>query len=345
MTDIDPAARHRARLAPYVEAAPGPSSRRHQAPGPRLPLHLLLLLPRQADDLGAGLAGERYAGAAGRAAAAGARDPGPARGHRGAAGAHRLLRAARVGHGARHRRHPAPGAAAAGWRRHRRGRRDAPDRLLALRRLPVLHRLRAPPQHALAWPRRPGGVRAAGLPARDHGPLQARVPAVAAGRVRPGRRLLRARLGRPRGRHARLAVRLLRARPRADPDRDGRGEARVRRAPARLRRAGGAAAAPAHRGVRELGLRAVDARGGREVRPPLTVTLGAEPTAGRSTRVRLRSGADRSIADDRRVAAGDPSSRVAWRRQHAGSRGRRSSLVAMCRLPTSSCTSRDAANR
>ena len=62
-------------------------------------------------------------------------------------------------------------------------------------------------QHAVPRPRRPGGVRAAGLPAREDGPLQARVPAVAAGRLRPGRRLLRAGARHPRARHARVAVR------------------------------------------------------------------------------------------------------------------------------------------
>ena len=91
---------------------------------------------------------------------------------------------------------------------HRRGRRVAPHRLLALRRLPLLHPDGAPAERAVARPRRPGGVRAAGLPARDDGPLQARLPALAAGRLRPRRRLLRAGVGRPRGRHARVALRL-----------------------------------------------------------------------------------------------------------------------------------------
>ena len=47
-------------------------------------------------------------------------------------------------------RRPPPGlAAAAGRRGHRRGRRGAPDRLLALRRLPLLHRPTAAPLNAL----------------------------------------------------------------------------------------------------------------------------------------------------------------------------------------------------
>ena len=122
--------------------------------------------------------------------------------------AHRLLRPARVGDGAPHRRDPPRRPAAPRRSGHRRRRRVAPDRLLALRRLPLLHPDGAPDERAVARPRRPGGVRAAGLPARDDGPLQARVPALAAGRLRPRRRLLRARVGRPRGRHARVALRL-----------------------------------------------------------------------------------------------------------------------------------------
>ena len=51
---------------------------------------------------------------------------------------------------------------------------SAPDRVLALRRVPVLHRLGATAEHAPTRPRRPGRVRAAGVPARRDGPLQAR---------------------------------------------------------------------------------------------------------------------------------------------------------------------------
>ena len=110
--------------------------------------------------------------------------------------------------------------------RHRRGRRGPPDRLLALRRLPVLHRRRRAPLNTLApGPRRPAGVRAAGLPARRDGPLQARLPAHADDRLRPGRRLLRARPGHPRPRHARVAVRPRRPGLRAGADRDAEGKA------------------------------------------------------------------------------------------------------------------------
>ena len=102
-----------------------------------------------------------------------------------------------------------------------------------------------------AGPRRPAGVRAAGLPARRDGPLQARLPAHPADRLRAGRRLLRAGLGHPRARHARLAVRLRRrwASSRCAIETAG-GQAGVRRRAARLRRARRAAAGPADRGVR-----------------------------------------------------------------------------------------------
>ena len=68
----------------------------------------------------------------------------------------RLLRHARVGDGlpAGRGRDPAPGVPAPPRPgRHRRGRRVAPDRLLALRRLPVLHRARPAAEHPL--PRAP----------------------------------------------------------------------------------------------------------------------------------------------------------------------------------------------
>ncbi len=106
--------------------------------------------------------------------------------------------------------------------RDRRGGRVAPHHLLALRRLPLLHARGLTAELAAPGRRRPPGVRAAGLPARDDGPLQARVPALAAGRVRPRRRLLRAGLGGPDGRHAGGAVRPGRPGLRADPDRDSR---------------------------------------------------------------------------------------------------------------------------
>ena len=54
---------------------------------------------------------------------------------------------------------------------------SAPDRVLPLRRVPVLHRLGTAAEHAPAGARRPRVVRAAGVPARRDGPLQARVPA------------------------------------------------------------------------------------------------------------------------------------------------------------------------
>ena len=138
-------------------------------------------------------------------------------------------------HGADETRHDVPLRLGRG---HRRGRRVAPDRLLALRRLPLLHRHRTPAEHALARPRRPGGLRAAGLSARDDGPLQARLPAVADRRLGPGRRLLRARLRHPRGGHAGVAVRLRRPRLRTDPrSRRPRGR-RLRRVAAGVRRSG-----------------------------------------------------------------------------------------------------------
>ncbi len=181
-------------------------------------------------------------------------------------------------------------------RRHGRGGRVAPDRLLALRRVPLLHALGAPAQHALPRPRRPGRVRAAGLPARDDGPLQARVPALAARRLGPRRRLLRARLGRPRGRHARVAVRLLVPRPRADPHRDARGEARVRRVAAGVRRAGRAPARAAGRRVRwtaphELARSTTSTSGSRSPPPRCRSGRGcSRPAAGRWTSRRRRAG-------------------------------------------------------
>src|SRR6187401_1911611 len=107
--------------APHAvrRAAPGPPARRPEAPGARLPIHLLLLLPRQAADLGAGLARERHGRAARTAAAAGARDPQPPRSDAVAPRPHRLLRAARVGDGAWDLRDPSRGPAAPGTERHR----------------------------------------------------------------------------------------------------------------------------------------------------------------------------------------------------------------------------------
>ena len=80
-------------------------------------------------------------------------------------------------------------------------------------------------------PRRPRRLRAAGLPARRDGPLQARLPAHPAGPLRAGRRLLRAGPRHPRARHARVAVRPVRLTsacwepwPRAIETPEGKGE-------------------------------------------------------------------------------------------------------------------------
>ena len=108
----------------------------------------------------------------------------------------------------------------------------------------------APAQHALAHQRGPRRLRAAGLPARRDGPLQARLPADPDDLLGPGRRLLRAGPRHPRARHARGAVRPRGPRLRAGPDRDRRRQAGVRRGAARLRRARRPAAGPAGRRVR-----------------------------------------------------------------------------------------------
>ena len=240
-----------------------------QAPGPRLPLHLLLPPARAAAALAPGV--RRGAGGRGRStpasrdtsgagtarvdgrdvvrrlpAAAARRSctgcwPRPPGGRRssGASG----CTSGRWSTASPRRAAPAT-TGRCGWvRRHRRGGRVAPDRVLPLRRVPLLHRPRAAAQRAAARPRRPGGVRAAGLPARRDGPLQARVPAHADGRQRPGRRLLRAGARHPRPRHARRAVRPRRPRLRPGADRDAGGQGGVRRGAARVRRAGRSAAA------------------------------------------------------------------------------------------------------
>ena len=131
----------------------------------------------------------RRGGPAGRRGHRGARRR-PAAADRGAAptadrdgrpaGPARLLRDARVGDGLPPRAGRRPArllAAAAGQPGHRRGGGVAPDRVLALRRVPVLHRRRPAAQRPAARARRPRRVRAAWLPARRDGPLQARVPA------------------------------------------------------------------------------------------------------------------------------------------------------------------------
>ncbi len=196
---------------------PGPPAARREAPGARLPVHLLLVPAGAASTLVPGVRRPARRWPDPGLRRGGARPPRPGRGHpraagrdRRTAGELRLLRDARVGDGLPPERRrdaalgvPAPARPA----RHRRGGRDAPDRVLALRCLPVLHRARAPPQHPRPGRARPAGVRAARVPARGHGPLQARLPARAAGLVRAGRRLLRARPRHPGPRHAGLAVR------------------------------------------------------------------------------------------------------------------------------------------
>ena len=83
-------------------------------------------------------------------------------------------------------RDPARLAAAprGGW--HRRGRGEPPNRLLALRRVPLLH-ASPRPEHLPARPRGPARLRAAGLLPRRDGSLQARLPTDAAGRLGAGR--------------------------------------------------------------------------------------------------------------------------------------------------------------
>src|SRR5512139_509287 len=174
----------------------------------------------------------------------------PAHRYRVTSGSSRLLRHARVGDGLRARpvrRTARLVAAPPGSCGDRRGRGAPPDRLLALRRVPVLHRRGPAAQHPLPGPRRPGGVRAAGLPPRRYGPLQARVPDEPDGPLRAGGGLLRPRPRHPRPRHARLAVRPLRPRllPRAGGDTGG--QAGVRRGAAHVRGARTSAASAPHR--------------------------------------------------------------------------------------------------
>ena len=145
--------------------------------------------------------------AARRDALAFARDH-PGRDRR-AAGAVRLLRAARVGHGLPRRtiRAPArvPGAAAR-RRGHRPGGGGQPDPLLALRRLPLLHAGRRSAEHA-GPSARTSGAGAARLPARQHGPVQVGLQAVPRAAQRAGDGLLRAVLADPGHGHAGLPVR------------------------------------------------------------------------------------------------------------------------------------------
>ena len=234
-------------------SAPRTPRRTAQAPRARLPVHLLLAAAGPATPLAPGLrrhprrrwtrlrltAGVwRHGGCTWRcrrhvvvprcATSTARGPPRPAHRDRLTPRTHRLLRAARVGDGlpARRRRDPACRLAVAPrLRGHRHGRRVAPDRLLALRRLPLLHRAGTPSQHPLPRPRRPRRLRAAGVPARRDGPLQARVPTHPADPLRPGRRLLRARARHPVARHARGAVRPERPGRRAGADRDARRQA------------------------------------------------------------------------------------------------------------------------
>ena len=249
-----------------------------EAPGPRLPLHLLLPAPRPAAPLAPRVrrAAGRRAGVRRppglrvrrrhrcvrrRAGHAAARAGQPAASHRVAAGAHGLLRAARVGDGlpaVPGRGAPQRLAAAARVVGHRHRGRVAPHPVLPLRRLPLLHRAGTTAQRAAARARRPGGVRAAGVPARRHGPLQARLPAHADDQLGPGRRLLRAGPRHPRAGHAGRAVRPRGPRLRAGAHRDAGGQGGVRQGAAGVRRAGRPAAAAARRGVRAAARRGRD---------------------------------------------------------------------------------------
>ena len=78
------------------------------------------------------------------------------------------------------------------------GRRRAGGALHALRRLPVLHPRGRAAQRAAAHARDAARPRAAGLPARDDGPLQVVREVRRAGRQRPRCRRVRARARRPR---------------------------------------------------------------------------------------------------------------------------------------------------
>ena len=257
---------------------PGAAAAARGASRARLPVHLLLPPPRPAGAVAPG-PGSRAARCGGvprrprarpparrhRRARPG-RAPRPPPDHRrvrpGPAGRHRLprapaelLRAARVGDGLPDRqrgRAPARrGAAAAGRRRHRRRRRVAARALHPPRRVPVLHRRRAPPQRRLPHPRRPGRARAARLPARDDGPLQVGLQARPRHPRRAAGRLLRPRRGRPHPRHAREPLRPGRPRLPAGADRDPGRPRRVRPRPGRLRPPRRAPARPARRAVHD----------------------------------------------------------------------------------------------
>ena len=164
------AATHAARLAPYVE----PHLARRRA-GEKHPVHdflFTLLLPttRAAAPLAPGFR-RRSRGRSGVRRAEGLRATATRAARRRHVASqrplleaiHRLLAAtaARPAHTgcfglhewamvyrASPTRDPAPAAAAARRCRHRRGRRVAPDRVLPLRRVPLLHRRRPPAQHA-----------------------------------------------------------------------------------------------------------------------------------------------------------------------------------------------------
>ena len=128
-----------------------------------------------------------------------------------AAGPVRLLRAARVGHGlpAGQVRSPARvPAAAARVRAHRRGGGGEPDPVLALRRLPLLHPGRRSAEQHGSQPGEPARHGAAGLPARQHGPLQVGLQAVPAAAQRARHGLFRTLVADPGHGHAGVAVRL-----------------------------------------------------------------------------------------------------------------------------------------
>src|SRR5688500_7938652 len=198
-----------------------------------------------------------------------------------------MLRAARVGDGLPRRRDPAPDPAAPRTGGHRCGRRVTPDPLLPLRRLPVLHAVRRAAEPTATDPGNPTPARAAGLPARRHGPLQ--VGLQAQPRDPRGARggLLRAGRGDPRAGHEGIPVRPAGARLRAGRDRDNRGQGGVRRRPAALRRARRCPPWPVARRLRRparrstYGRRVTSTRTGRWVRLDGTTNtrdLGGLPT-------------------------------------------------------------------
>ncbi len=170
-----------------------PGGARREAPRRGLPLHVLLLQARDPAAVAPRCRG-RAGGCSGparvavvrarrrtrerprRRRCAALREGGPPpqhprdpSGHGGAPRLVRVLRPARVGDGVPDGGGAPPGAAPAGCRGHGCGGGGPRSAVHALRCVPLLHPRRRPPQPRPAQPRRPGRVRAAGVPARGHG--------------------------------------------------------------------------------------------------------------------------------------------------------------------------------